>query len=60
MFDDQAPAEFEERLTRPIDELIQDGSPGWVSDRAVDVHMSGVGFAGGGLTICKRVLARQL
>ena len=60
MFHDQAPAEFEERLTRPIDELIQDGSPRWVSDSAVDVHMSGVCLACRGVTLCKRVLARQL
>ena len=46
MFHDQAPADLEERLTRPIDELIQDGSPGWVSDRAEDVHMSTAGLRG--------------
>ena len=40
MFHDQAPTEFEERLTRPIDEFIQDGPPGSVSDRAIDVHMA--------------------
>lgn len=44
MFHDQAPADLEERLTWPIDELIQDGSPGRVSDRAEDVHMSTAGL----------------
>ena len=35
----QTRAEFEERLTGPIDELIQDDSPGSVGNRAVDVRM---------------------
>ena len=39
MFHGQARREFEERLTRPIDEFIQDGPPGSVSDRAINVHM---------------------
>ena len=39
MLHDQTRADVEERLTGPIDELIQDGSPGWVGDRAVNVHM---------------------
>ena len=46
MLHDQAPADLEERLTRPTDELIQDGSPGWVSDCAEDVHMSTAGLRG--------------
>ena len=36
----QAPTKLEERLTRPIHELIQDGPPGSVSDRAINVHMT--------------------
>jgi len=36
---DQARTEFEERLTGPIHEFIQDGPPGRVSDRAINVHM---------------------
>ena len=38
MLHGQACAEFEERLTRPIDEFIQDGSPRRVSDGAIHVH----------------------
>ena len=38
MLHGQACAELEERLTRPIDEFIQEGSPGWVSDGAIHVH----------------------
>ena len=38
MLHGQACAELEERLTRPIDEFIQNGSPGWVSDGAIHVH----------------------
>ena len=32
----------EERLTGAVDEFIQDGPPGAVSDRAIDVHVSGL------------------
>ena len=42
MFHDQARTELEERLTRPVDEFIQDGPPRGVSDRAIDVHVPGL------------------
>ncbi len=40
MLHDQTRAEIEERLAGPIDELIQDGPPGRVGDRTVNVHMA--------------------
>lgn len=63
MFHDQARAELEERLTRAVDEFIQDGPPGGVSDRAIDVHVPGLrkcSLACQGLMIRKQGLACQL
>ena len=63
MFHDQARTELEERLTGAVDEFIQDGPSGAVSDRAIDVHVPGLrkwSLACQGLMIRKRRLACQL
>ena len=62
MLHGQARTKFEQRLTGPIDQLIQNGSSGWVGNRAVHVHKASLRRVPPSMSefiICKHVLACQ-